>query len=409
MLTSNCYGLLSETYEKAGDLKESLRYFELYRTFHELIQREEVAELQQVIKKEQFQKELVEKKAQINEEELNQQQRQIKQIEDELLQYDSALSTLADRLSKKELQLQLVSQQAQIDSLNYQREQQQAAIKFAEEEAIRGRLFLILAFLALLLVLGVFVFLRIRKINNLLLQKNRLIAEQNHDLADNNALKDKLFSIIAHDLRTPLASFRDALDMISSGALDPEETRLFLTELTQQANNTSALVDDLLYWSRAQMKGIEALRKSTALAPVVQEVVGTLSDQASAKKLNVHQEVPAGLKLPLDVGIMKVIIRNILSNAIKFTPTGGDIYIEAGQSGDAVELRIKDTGIGMSDEIIDNLLNGNRANSRKGTNNESGTGLGLMFSRDLVQAHQASLHIASEPGKGATFTIALAV
>ena len=404
----SCYGLLSETYEKAGDLRQSLEYFELYRTFHEMIQREEVAELQQVIKKEQFQKELVEKKAQINADELNQKQREIRKIEQEMVQYDSALSNLTDALSKKELQLQLVQQQAQIDSLRYQREQQETEIKLSHEQELRYRLFLILAFLAVLMILGIVVFLRIRKINNLLVQKNKQIEVQNRDLAENNELKDKLFSIIAHDLRTPLASFRDALDMISSGALDPEETKLFLSELTLQANNTSALVDDLLYWSRSQMKGIEAVRKNAALAPVVQEVVDTLSEQAAAKQLKVHVEVPASLRLPLDVGILKVVMRNILSNAIKFTPVGGDIYLEAGQNGNTVELRIRDTGIGMSDSIIDNLLNGNRANSRKGTNNETGTGLGLMFSRDLVKAHQAELTITSKPGKGSTFTIVLA-
>ncbi|NUQ81917.1 MAG: tetratricopeptide repeat-containing sensor histidine kinase [Bacteroidetes bacterium] len=229
-------------------------------------------------------------------------------------------------------------------------------------------------------------------------------AEQLHAT---NQVKDRLFSIIAHDLRGPVNSLQAALLLLQEEDLSSGERQELMTELNNMARATSDLLNNLLYWASSQMKGFSVTPEVIDLSGLVQQNVHLALPAAQQKGIILMDQFPPGLLARADQAMVNLVIRNLITNAIKFTPNGGLVITGGSVLPGEVRLYIRDTGIGMKPEDIDKILTGKVVQSTYGTKNEKGVGLGLILCREFISANGGTFSIESEAGKGTTFTITL--
>jgi signal transduction histidine kinase len=231
-----------------------------------------------------------------------------------------------------------------------------------------------------------------------------------HKLRRLNQLKDRFFSIISHDLRTPLATLDSFLNILLnfSGQMKPEQMQKLANHTQLSVRNLQTLLENLLQWSSAQSAFGHTLRfvpEVQPLAVLVQRNVTLLQDTADAKEVHWQVTVPPPLQVFADTNMLDFVIRNLLHNAIKFSERGGMVKVEAvaGPEG-MVTLAVTDEGTGIAPEVLATLFNPEQpAFTTKGTANEKGTGLGLLLCRQFVERHNGHLEVESEPGKGSRF------
>jgi PAS domain S-box-containing protein len=230
------------------------------------------------------------------------------------------------------------------------------------------------------------------------------------DLRRINDEKDKFFSIIAHDLRSPFNGFLGLTEIMAEGMsrMTLEEIQKMATVMRNSATNLFRLLGNLLEWSRMQ-RGLTTFVPETCLViSKISESMMMVQDAADKKEITINYDVPEDLMVFTDGNMFGVIIRNLVTNAVKFTPKGGCITVSAKSVSDnSVEISIMDMGIGMDVDIIDNLFRLDINTSRKGTEGESSTGLGLIICKDYVEKHGGKLMVESEEGKGSTFRFTL--
>lgn len=232
------------------------------------------------------------------------------------------------------------------------------------------------------------------------LQANDL-HEINFELTKANQFRDKIFSVISHDLRAPFSSLHSIIKLWDLKMLSEEELREVMPMIARTTHSLSQMLNNLLTWSMEQMDAKEFERSSFDLGELVAENINLLKPQADQKKLELSYEIPSGIELKSDRERLNFILRNILSNAIKFTPAEGKISVDFPNSN---EIRISDSGLGMSPEKLSQLFN-QRVYSQKGTEGESGTGIGLMLSKEFAESIGAKILVESELGKGTVFRI----
>ena len=243
-------------------------------------------------------------------------------------------------------------------------------------------------------------------------RKNSEIQLQKYaiELSKQIAEKDKFFSIIAHDLRGPFNGFLELTEMMASGSsgLLMEDIQKIAGVMKKSATNLFRLLGNLLEWSRMQ-RGITTYDPRPVILKSKIHEINSFAEEAAVKKgIAVNYSIPADLVVFADENMLEGILRNLVTNAVKYSNTGGNITVSANYvPGDTVEFSIKDNGIGMSKTIVDNLFNLNVNTSRKGTAGELSTGLGLMICKDFIEKHHGVLRIESEPGKGSTFFFTL--
>jgi PAS domain S-box-containing protein len=221
-----------------------------------------------------------------------------------------------------------------------------------------------------------------------------------------NAEKDKLFSIIAHDLRLPFNAFLGFTQMMAEelDTLTMKEIQKIAVSMRSSAKNLFRLLENLLEWSRMQQGLIPFEPESLQLVSVIEESIESLHEPARTKSINISNLISDDLKVLADNFQLQTIIRNLVSNSIKFTPSGGKITISAkAAAGNGVEMSIKDTGIGISPELIGNIFRLDGHGNRKGTEGEPSTGLGLIICKGYIEKHGGKLWVESEEGKGSTF------
>ncbi len=225
----------------------------------------------------------------------------------------------------------------------------------------------------------------------------------NRELIKANQFRDKIFSVISHDLRAPFSSLQSIITLWDSKMLTEEELQEVMPMIARNTHTLSQMLHNLLLWSREQM-GMDELRLSQfSLQDLTNESVELLMPQIDQKKLNLSHQKNRKLTVTTDRERLNFIIRNILMNAIKFTPEGGKVTVDYPSDN---EIRVVDTGSGMSPEMISKLFS-DRVNSRNGTEGESGTGIGLMLSQEFAESIGAKILVESEVGKGTTFRIVL--
>ena len=236
------------------------------------------------------------------------------------------------------------------------------------------------------------------------------ITLKNEELRKINAEKDKLFSIIAHDLRSPFNVFLNYTRILEEDltSLTQAQIQLFVQMMGTSATNLYRLLENLLEWSRLQ-RGLTTLdTTSFLLLPNVSSSLDLVRESAHKKEIEININIPENLVVYADEKMLDSILRNLSSNAIKFTPKGGKITITAKDSHEGwIEISMKDTGIGMTKEMIDTLFKMDVNTNRKGTEGEPSTGLGLILCKEFVEKQGGRLWVESEVEKGSTFYFTL--
>jgi signal transduction histidine kinase len=233
---------------------------------------------------------------------------------------------------------------------------------------------------------------------------NKKVEEQNKDLSEVNQTKNRLISILSHDMRAPFNSLHGLLELIRAGGISEQRRQELFEELTENFRAVSGTLDNLLQWTHSQMEGLRANPKILSVDDVVERNLKFWEASVKKKQLQVHFE-HKHLSVYADQFQLKTVVRNILGNAIKFTPTGGSIHIESLSAGDKTGIVIRDTGVGMPEEMRASLFKFQRENQRRGTSQEKGTGLGMMISYQLLEKNGGTIEVESEENKGSSFRI----
>lgn len=237
------------------------------------------------------------------------------------------------------------------------------------------------------------------------------IKNKNEELKTLNAEKDRFFSIIAHDLRSPFNGFLGLTELMvdESNNLSVEEIGHFSKLMRESALNLFRLLENLLEWSRMEQGLIPYNRMQLQLLSLVNESLTNIMDTATTKEVEIKIDIDSDFEVFADKNILQSVIRNLVSNAVKFTPKGGVIVISSNRNHDYTLIAIKDSGIGMSQSIIDNLFNLNAQTNRLGTNDEPSTGLGLILCKTFIEKHGGKIDVESQEGQGSVFKILLPI
>jgi PAS domain S-box-containing protein len=236
------------------------------------------------------------------------------------------------------------------------------------------------------------------------------IALSEQKLTELNESKDKFFSIISHDLKSPLQSLLLVSKMLSrsSDELSREEIREYSEDLHNTSGNLYKLLENLLHWSRIQRGAIDYNPEEFDMNSLAAESIDIVQDAAARKDIQIENNISNDLHPVADINMTNTVIRNLLSNSIKFTGNGGRITIDAeAVNNEFIRIKISDTGVGMDRETVDSLFKIGRQKSSPGTKDEKGSGIGLILCRELVEKQGGSIGAESEPGKGSTFYFTL--
>ncbi len=223
------------------------------------------------------------------------------------------------------------------------------------------------------------------------------------------ATRNKVFAIIGHDLRTPFGALMGISELAveSLEQMDKSQLRNYLDIIQETSRQTYDLLNNLLEWSKVQTGHIQLNPQEFALGSLLNEVAQLLRSSLEKKDQELHIQVPEEFELVADPQMVQTIIRNLISNAIKYTPAGGRITVRAGRNDSHVDISVSDTGTGMSEEEIRQLFNEEMTISKSGTDMEKGTGLGLLLCQEFTRLHQGEIQVNSRPGEGSTFLIRL--
>ena len=248
--------------------------------------------------------------------------------------------------------------------------------------------------------------LEIQKQKTEIAEKANLLEKQTDELTQLNTLKNKLFSVIAHDLKTPMYALRNLFRNMQQFNLSGEEIRIMIPDVVNDLNYTTGLMENLLHWAKSQMQSDSIRPQIIDVSKITEEVLQLLRLQAESKKIYIESKVISDVFVYADKDMINLVLRNLLSNAIKFTPEEGYIQVGVNELSSFVEVYVRDTGTGISDEAMQKIRK-NDYFTTKGTASESGTGLGLMLCKEFLIKNGGQMHIESEPGKGSVFSFTL--
>jgi two-component system sensor histidine kinase/response regulator len=233
-----------------------------------------------------------------------------------------------------------------------------------------------------------------------------LIEQKNKELETLNDTKEKLFSIIAHDLRSPIGQLKNSLDLVSNEFISADAFRQISSKLSSEVDQLHSMLDNLLKWSISQFHGIKALPEPVSLTMTV-EKNATLFKQSLEQKNIVLSWQLDDLSVFADPDHLMLVIRNLISNAIKYSYQNGNIIIRAHKKDDRVVIAVADRGMGMNEQMSAAIFRADNMVSNIGTSNEKGTGLGLKLCKEFIEKNNGSIWLESEEGKGSTFFISL--
>ncbi|MGB0521642.1 MAG: tetratricopeptide repeat-containing sensor histidine kinase [Flammeovirgaceae bacterium] len=277
-----------------------------------------------------------------------------------------------------------------------------------------NRLLLVVFVVAFLIALGGGIFWRKisneRKLNNLQLlqqqqaiqQKNEQIQQQSDRLQELNEVKTRLFSIISHDIRSPLSQLQGVLALLDAAQLTEEESKVVFKTINENVGYVNGLTENLLFWAKCQMGGIQAKPLSFDVAECIEETRQLLNLQAQRKKILLENKFMGSAIVWADKDMISLVLRNLLSNAIKFTPNQGGVCIDLREDIHQITICIEDTGVGIDPERLPHLFS-QVTESTIGTANEKGTGLGLQVCREFVMANCGEIWVESTLGAGSIF------
>jgi signal transduction histidine kinase len=352
ILEIKCYNQLSQLWEMKSDYKKSLLYYKQY-----------------------------------------------KQLEDTLFSQE-----LQGKLLRSQLRFETEARDYQIAMLS-----QKDAIQSSElrkQEFVRNILVVVMALSVILLISVYRSGRRRRQINTLLLQHQEEMEKRSEELERLNQVKDKFFSIISHDLRSPINALSGLLDLLDKGAVTASELPKHIKELKARFNHTRTLLNNLLDWTLLQMDKLSVQAAKIDVYNIVEENIQLLMSVQS-KDIRLINEVPRNAIGFADSNTINLVIRNLITNAIKFTNDGGTVRIAAREKESEWLVSVKDNGVGMNNDVLKMLFDKTAPYTTRGTANEKGTGLGLILCKEFVEKNGGRIWVESEEGKGSTFFFTL--
>ena len=293
---------------------------------------------------------------------------------------------------------------------DYQLEKKNISLVKEQSETAKQKnqrnIFIIIAIGAAVLLAALSFFYRRIKQNNILLQdKNMQIYKQRDELQTLNHVKDRLFSVISHDLRNPLVTLKSYLSLADSPNLPAEKKDKFKRQTVQAVSQTSDMLDNLLVWANMQIKNTRPAITNVNIEDCIDDAIGAVRAQATQKNIQINKDIKT-TGAAADSNIVEIALRNIITNAVKYSHANSEILVSTATHQQQIFITVIDQGIGMSKEQIEDLLQ-NDAESTAGTQGEKGSGLGLFLVKELLQKINAVLLIESEEGKGSSFIIKL--
>ena len=309
------------------------------------------------------------------------------------------------RLLRSDYELQ--EKQHQVDLLQNERLKQ-----ITEIQQERIRLYIIVGCTALLIIWAFFLSRSNRhrkRINRLLSDHNDQMVRQNQELAALNELKTKLFSIIGHDLRSPVATLIGFVDLLKNQTLSPDQIRHFGALMGESLLDTASLLDNLLFWAKSQMNGLQVRAGKFDLVAVLKQNAQLIASRALKKKILLSLDTPAEpLTVFADQAMVDLVIRNLLDNALKFSGEGDTVRLSTVIAPEGIEVNISDTGKGIPDPHQSKIFN-TVSFTTPGTSLEKGSGLGLSLCKEMIEKNNGRIWFKSAAGIGTTFTFLLPV
>ena len=330
---------------------------------------------------------------------------------DEAYQYSTRLSSLKDSIFNVEKSEQLKDLQAKYETEIKDKTigSQQDVIAFNKKQ----NLFLWIGMVLLSVIVAVVVRSQVRtnKLNRKITRQQEELLQQKQELQTVNGVKDRLFSVISHDLRTPVNSLISFTMLLENGNISPEKLAAYSKELKNNLGYVSGLMENLLHFAKSQMGGYNPALETFLLADVIHETIQLLQPVADAKRIKIINTINEDTAVRADVNMTTLAVRNLLGNAIKFSHAGTEIYLEnKGQEKGRVSFAIRDNGVGMDaelQEIFNDDFAASQLDSTMGTQNEKGTGLGLMLCKKFIGLMGGSIKVNSVKGKGSSFEVTL--
>ncbi|MCE1189343.1 MAG: ATP-binding protein [Ignavibacteria bacterium] len=331
------------------------------------------------------------------------------------LEYQKLFKTLSDSIYSEK------ATRAYHESLEkYSVETKQHEITRLEERSkLRNKLIIGLLLTIVISIIGIFImlrYIRYRKAtqeqliadNEKIQIQNEQLNTLNEELNILNKHKDKLFSIIAHDLRSPFTGIFGYTDLLvrEMDELSNEEIHEFTQSITGISKNLMELLDKLLLWAKVQTGNINFTPRAYSVTRQIHEIINFYQAIALAKKITLQFETTDEVLLYADKETVEIILRNLVTNAIKFTPQNGVISLSVKEQNQLAAISISDNGVGMNEEVINTLFT-MEAHSTVGTGNERGTGLGLLLCKEMADFNKGEILVSSTPNNGSTFTVLL--
>lgn len=322
-----------------------------------------------------------------------------KQLEDSLFSRD-----MVEKIFQDQLRFQTETKDFEIATLSKASSDQQEEIR--REEFLRNILVVVIALTAILLFTVYRSGQRRIQINKLLMEHQEEIKRRKDELEQLNQVKDKFFSIISHDLRSPMNALSGILNLMEGDNISREEFSTLTKELRTQFNHTRTLINNLLDWALFQMDKLKIQPEKIELSGLVDENFNLLSSM-HLKEMKLVNKVPANTYGWGDLNMLNLVLRNLILNAIKFSKAGGDIEISATEKDGLITMGVRDFGVGIQPEVQKILFEKTMGYSTRGTANEKGTGLGLILCKEFVEKNGGTIWLESEVGKGSTFYFTL--
>jgi signal transduction histidine kinase len=297
----------------------------------------------------------------------------------------------------------LDKKESQIDKLEVDRIQREKEI--AAQKKFRNVLFGLIGLGCIIVILVTYLYIVKKRSNKILQEANDKVQLQNIALQDLNATKDKFFSIISHDLKGPLNSLTSFSGLLinHTDSLSKDEIKMLAKDLDKSLKNLFTLLENLLEWSRSQTGKIEFKPDTFDIHILLEENKELLTAQAQSKKITLENASIHEQMIYAHRNSINTVVRNLIANAIKFTPPEGKITVNVQSQADSVVVSIADTGVGMSKDVMNKLFRIDTKHTTKGTADEKGTGLGLILCKEFVEKNGGHIWVESEEGKGSVF------
>jgi len=244
------------------------------------------------------------------------------------------------------------------------------------------------------------------RINNQVKDKNKIINQQNQVLENNNLVKDKLFSVISHDLRSPITQVVGLLNLWEAGEMNNAEMSILTPAVKSSIMHTLELLDNLLIWSKNQLQGFNYSPLAFDLRTLIEENLKNLISLVDKKDISIQNAIEPDTLVYADMEMIKIVLRNLISNAIKFTPDNGTIRISSYTKDGQIVICVEDTGIGIKEKDQAKIFSFT-SHTTLGTANEKGTGIGLKICRDFIELNKGRIWMESKENKGSKFYVSL--